>query len=191
MLARVLLGNAVVAVRSEEAVADVATRRKQFSVVLERTVRELHGVRTLDLEDVGAPRQQIISSRSFGHAVYALEDMVEAVSAQATRVAERARKDQSLAGAVHVFVHTSPHRKEDKQFNASTTVPLVRPTADTRLLASTALMGLRAIYRTVFATRSPASCLSSCSRTRFATASWISSPMALRWSTHRRAIARS
>ena len=130
--------------------ADVATLRKQFSVVLERTVRELHGVRTLGLENVSAPRQQIMSSRSFGHAVYALEDMVEAVSAQATRVADKARKDQSLAGAVHVFVHTSSFRKEDKQYSASTTVPLVRPTADTRLLTSAALMGLRAIYRDGF-----------------------------------------
>ena len=130
--------------------ADVATLRRQHSVVLERTVRELHGVRALSLEDVAAPRQQIMSSRSFGNAVYALEDMVEAVSAQATRVAEKARKDQSLAGAVHVFVHTSPHRKEDKQYSASTTVPLVRPTADTRLLAAAALMGLRTIYRDGF-----------------------------------------
>ena len=37
---------------------DIATLRRQHSVVLERTVRELHGVRTLDLDDVSAPRQQ-------------------------------------------------------------------------------------------------------------------------------------
>lgn len=87
-------------------------------------------------------------SRSFGHPVYAIEDLIEAVSAHATRVAEKARHDESLAGAVHVFVHTSPHRKQDKQYSASTTVPLVRPTADTRLLAGAALLGLRSIYRT-------------------------------------------
>lgn len=127
--------------------ADVSTLRRQFSIVLERTVRELHGVRTIDLDDVAAPRQQIMCSRSFGHPVYRLGDMIEAVSAHATRVAEKARHDQSLAAAVHVFVHTSPHRKQDKQYSASTTVPLVRPTADTRLLGAAALMGLKAIYR--------------------------------------------
>ena len=127
--------------------ADVHTLRRQFSVVLERTVMELHGVRTIELDDVAAPRQQIMCSRSFGHAVYTLEDMAEAVSAHATRVAEKARQDASLAGAVHVFAHTSAHRKQDKQYSASTTIPLVRPTADTRLLASAALLGLHAIYR--------------------------------------------
>ena len=127
--------------------ADVPTLRRQFSVVLERTVMELHGVRTIQLDDVTAARQQIMCSRSFGHPVYTLEDMIEAVSSHATRVAEKARHDQSLAGAVHVFAHTSPHRKQDKQYSASVTVPLVRPTADTRLLASAALMGLRSIYR--------------------------------------------
>ena len=136
--------------------ADVHTLRRQFSVVLERTVMELHGVRTIELDDVAAPRQQIMCSRSFGHAVYTLADMTEAVSAHATRVAEKARQDQSLAGAVHVFAHTSAHRKEDKQYSASVTIPLVRPTADTRLLASAALLGLRAIYREATATRRPA-----------------------------------
>ena len=121
--------------------ADVPTLRRQFSVVLERTVMELHGVRTIQLDDVSAARQQIMCSRSFGHPVYTLEDMIEAVSSHATRVAEKARHDQSLAGAVHVFAHTSPHRKQDKQYSASVTVPLVRPTADTRLLASAALVG--------------------------------------------------
>ena len=127
--------------------ADVHTLRRQFSVVLERTVMELHGVRTIELDDVAAPRQQMMCSRSFGRPVYAIADMIEAVSAHATRVAEKVRQDQSLAGAVHVFVHTSPHRKQDKQYSASVTVPLVRPTADTRLLASAALTGLHAIYR--------------------------------------------
>ncbi len=106
-----------------------------------------HGVRTIELDNIGAPRKQIMCSRSFGHPVYAIEDLIEAVSAHATRVAEKPRHDESLAGAVHVFVHTSPHRKQDKQYSASTTVPLVRPTADTRLLAAAALSGLRSIYR--------------------------------------------
>jgi DNA polymerase V len=63
------------------------------------------------------------------------------------RFAKKARHDKILAGAVHVFAHTSPHGKQDKQYSASVTVPLVRPTADTRLLAAAAMIGLRAIFR--------------------------------------------
>lgn len=136
--------------------ADVHTLRRQFSVVLERTVMELHGVRTIELDDIAAPRQQIMCSRSFGHPVHTLADMAEAVSAHATRVSEKARQDQSLAGAVHVFAHTSPHRKQDRQYRASTTVRLVRPTADTRLLASAALMGLSRSTARATVTRRPA-----------------------------------
>ena len=127
--------------------ADVATLRRQFSVVLERTLMELRGVRALELDDIIAPRQQIMCSRSFGHAVHAIEEMIEAVSAHTTRVAEKARADESLAGAVHVFIHTSRHRKQDKHYSASTTIQLVSPTADTLLMASAALLGLRAIFR--------------------------------------------
>jgi DNA polymerase V len=126
---------------------DTPTLRRRFSVVLERTVLELKGVRTVELDDVPAPRQQIMCSRSFGRPVTSIEDMAEAVSSHATRVSEKARKDESLAGAVHVFAHTSPHRRQDKQYSASVTVPLVRPTADTRIIAGAALNGLRAIYR--------------------------------------------
>lgn len=104
-------------------------------------------MRALVLDDVAAPRQQIMCSRSFGRAVVGLPDLAEAVSVHATRVAEQARRDGSLAGAAHVFIHTSQHRKQDRQYSASRTIPLVRPTADTRLLASAALMDLRAIYR--------------------------------------------
>lgn len=46
-----------------------------------------------------------------------------------------------------MFAHTSPHRKQDRQYSASAAVPLIRPTADTRLLAEAAILGLRAIYR--------------------------------------------
>jgi nucleotidyltransferase/DNA polymerase involved in DNA repair len=50
--------------------ADTETLRQAFSVVLERTVRELNGIACLDLEAVAPNKQQIISSRSFGAYVY-------------------------------------------------------------------------------------------------------------------------
>jgi DNA polymerase V len=52
--------------------ADAETLRSRFSVVLERTVRELRGVPCLDLEEVVPEKQQIMSSRSFGTLVYEL-----------------------------------------------------------------------------------------------------------------------
>jgi DNA polymerase V len=127
--------------------ADVASLRKQFSVVLEKTVLELRGVSCLDVDDAPAARQQIMCSRSFGAPVTALPDLVEVVSQFAARVAEKARQQQSVAAAVHVFITTSPFRRNDRQHSASVTLPLVRPSADTRLLIAGAVRALRAMHR--------------------------------------------
>ncbi|MGP2990401.1 DNA polymerase V subunit UmuC, partial [Serratia marcescens] len=43
-----------------------AAARRQFSVMLERTVRELNGIASLGLEEFAAPKEQIVCSRSFG-----------------------------------------------------------------------------------------------------------------------------
>jgi len=40
---------------------------------MEKTIRELNGVMCIELEDVKLPKQQIMSSRSFGRAVFDIE----------------------------------------------------------------------------------------------------------------------
>jgi len=49
--------------------ADIAMIRDRFGVVMERTVRELHGISCQPLEEVSADRKQIVSSRSFGKVI--------------------------------------------------------------------------------------------------------------------------
>ena len=53
--------------------------RKQFSVVLERTVRELNGDSCLPLEEVAPPKQQMMCSRSFGVAVFSLDELGQSI----------------------------------------------------------------------------------------------------------------
>jgi len=130
--------------------ADSATLRRQFSVVLEKTVHELRGVPCLDVDHEPAPQQQMMCSRSFGSAVTALPELVEVVSQFASRVAEKARQQEAAAGAVHVFITTSPFRRHDRQHSPSLTVPLVRPSADTRVIVSTAVGAVQAMFRTGF-----------------------------------------
>lgn len=64
----------------------------------------------------------------------------------ATRAAEKLRHSHQLAGAQLVFAHTSPFRPGPR-FNQSITIPLQRPTADTRALLQAAVGGLRKIYQ--------------------------------------------
>ena len=124
---------------------DTATVRRRWNVTLERTVREVQGMPCIDLDDVPAPKQQIACTRSFGRPVTELAPLMEAVSEFASRAAEKLRKQDSLAGALQVFMHTSPHRT-GPQLSRSVTVPLRRPTADSRVLAKAAADGMRFMY---------------------------------------------
>ena len=124
---------------------DAATIRRGWSVVLERTVRELQGTQCIGLDDAPAPKKEIACTRSFGHAVTELSDLRQAVTEFASRAAEKARKQHSLAGDVMVFIRTSPFRK-DPQYSRSIVVPLRRPTADTGAIVQATALGLQAIY---------------------------------------------
>ena len=124
---------------------DPATIRRRWSVVLERTVRELQGMQCIDLDDAPAPKKEIACTRSFGQAITELPPLVEAVSEFATRAAEKLRKQGSLASQLLVFAHTSPFRPGPR-FNKSVVVPLRRPTADTGKLVWAAAMGMRRMY---------------------------------------------
>ena len=127
--------------------ADVATLRRQFSVVLEKTLLELRGTPCLEVDDAPSPNQQIMCSRSFGDPVTELPALSEAVSQFASRVAEKLRGQDSLAASVQVFISTSPFRRNDRQHSPHATTPLIRPSADTRVLIAAAVRALAAIYR--------------------------------------------
>ena len=124
---------------------DTATVRGRWSVVLERTVRELQGMPCIGLDNEPEPKKEIACTRSFGRPVTDLAPLIEAVSEFAGRAAEKLRKQNSLASQILVFSHTSPHRPGPR-FHRSVVVPLRRPTADTALLVQSAVVGLRQIY---------------------------------------------
>ena len=128
---------------------DPGTVRRRWSVVLERTVRELQGQQCVSLDDQAAPKKEIAFTRSFGQPVRDIEALIEAVSAFASGTGAKLRKQHSLAGQLLVFIHTSPFRPGPK-YSRSITVPLRRPTADTNLLVAAAVAGLQAIYRPGF-----------------------------------------
>lgn len=123
-----------------------STVRSRWSVVLERTVRELQGTPCIAFEDAPADKKEIACTRSFGQPVTDLRGLEEAVTAFASRAAEKLRKQGGHATKVLVFIRTSPFR-DDKQFSESVVVPLRRPSSDTAVLVEVATLGLRAIFR--------------------------------------------
>ena len=129
---------------------DAAMVRRRWSVVLERTVRELQGQSCFGFEDAAPAKKEIACTRSFGHTVTERADLVEAVSQFASRAAEKLRKQGSKAGQVLAFIHTSAFRRDDKQYSRSVTVPLRRPTSDTSLIVQAAVHALTAAFRPGF-----------------------------------------
>ncbi|MEY2631604.1 MAG: repair protein, partial [Pseudomonadota bacterium] len=131
--------------------ADPESLRQRFSVVMERTIRELRGVSCLELEDVAPPRQQILSSRSFGRPVFELEDLEQAVVSYISLAAEKLRAQGSLAGALGVSLRTSPFLEAERRYQASCTLPLPEASSDSRNLAEWGRRILRRLYRNGYA----------------------------------------
>jgi DNA polymerase V len=128
---------------------DPAMVKRRWSVVLERTVRELQGTSCVELEHEPQAKQEIACTRSFGHPVTEQSDLAEAITEFASRAAQKLRTQSSMTGQVLCFIRTSPFR-QDAQYSRSITVPLRRPSADTAVIVAAALSGLKAIYRPGF-----------------------------------------
>jgi DNA polymerase V len=127
--------------------ADPKQIRKRFSVVQERIVWELRGQPMIALDDMSAPKQQIMVSRSFGRLTANPHDLREALRHYTARAGEKLRKQESVTSAVMVFVRTHPFRTDLPQYRNRVIVSLDRPTGDSRELIAAAVQGLRHLWR--------------------------------------------
>jgi DNA polymerase V len=131
--------------------ADPEFIRQQFSVVLERTVRELNGEACLDLESVREDKKQIISSRSFGRQIEDLPALVNAVSSFVSRAAEKLRLQNSYAGVISVEVETNRFNPDpNSKYGKRASIRLPAPTDDTLKLNHVAQWILKKIYKPGF-----------------------------------------
>lgn len=124
--------------------------RDQFSVVLERTVRELNGESCIELEEIPPTKKQIVCSRSFGVKVTQFELLREAVCEYATRATEKLRKEQQQAKVLTVFIRTSPFKDNEPQYSNSASGELRIPSCDTRDFIELANHLLKRIWKDGF-----------------------------------------
>ena len=124
--------------------------RKQFSVLMERTIRELNGESCIPLEEIAPSKKQLVCSRGFGIPVSSLSKLSEAVITYTTRVAEKLRRQRSVTAMVYIFIQTDPFKKKDRQYNPGRLIHLTNPTDDTRILINAVLTGLKSIYKPGF-----------------------------------------
>ncbi|MBS7327935.1 MAG: Y-family DNA polymerase [Oxalobacter sp.] len=119
--------------------------RSRYGVILARLVAELRGEPCLDLVEMRPPRQQILSSRSFGHLVSRLDVLENAVAYHASHVSETLRKEKSLANLIQVFLQTDRFRDDLPQHAPQVWQSFPAPTDDTLTITQTAIAGLRDI----------------------------------------------
>ena len=129
--------------------ADVDPRyiKRKFSVVLERTVRELRGQRCLGIENNAAAKKQIVVSRSFGTRVTDLKTLRPIISNFAVRASEKLRNEKQKCSQVSVFVRTSPFSDHKPQHTGYETIEFSTPTNDTRDILIAAKKALLPIFK--------------------------------------------
>lgn len=112
--------------------------RKLGTVVLERTVAELQGLRCIELQDVEPQRKGMAVTRSAGTPMTNRFMLEQAVTAHATRAAEKLRRHGLVASHITTFFHTNPHNGS-KPNSVSRSARLSPPSNATFALVEAAL----------------------------------------------------
>ncbi len=122
--------------------ADSWTLRKNFSVVIEKTARELAGTPCLELDEPDPPKQEICCSRMFGKRLKELPPIKEAVATYIMRASEKLRAQKSLCKKIRVSIRTGMFNPEEAKYANGVVVDLPYPTDDVRLLTNAAVDAL-------------------------------------------------
>jgi len=101
------------------------------TVVLERTVLELQGEPCIAFDDVEPQRKGMAVTRSAGTPMTGFDTVFQAITAHATRAAEKLRQHGLVAGTITVFFHTNRHRRDRPQYAGSRTTHIVPMSSDT------------------------------------------------------------
>lgn len=120
--------------------------RKNFSIVQEKTVRELRGERTFDSKTRPEAQKSLQISRSFGETVETLAEMEEAVSSFASTAAAKMRARKIVASGVYVYMSTSGRDPNAPRRNVGLAVNFARPTNSTPEFLSAALRLTRTLF---------------------------------------------
>jgi DNA polymerase V len=130
--------------------ADPQMLRKKFSVVVEKTARELRGTACLELEDAAPAKQEICCSRAFGKRLTDLQPIKEAVATYMMRASEKLRAQQSLCRKIRVSIRTGMFNPNEAKFANGALIELPYPTDDVRILTKAALGAVEQVFRPGF-----------------------------------------
>ncbi|MDG1184436.1 MAG: translesion error-prone DNA polymerase V subunit UmuC [SAR86 cluster bacterium] len=129
---------------------DTRLVRSKFSVVLERTVRELRGEQCLAVQNDREPKKQIIVSRSFRERTGDFNQLKPLISNFAVRAGEKLRHEGQKCSQVSVLIATSPFSKQ-AQYRGFHSIQFSNPVNDTRSILAGANQALQDCFRQGYA----------------------------------------
>ncbi|QXH55129.1 translesion error-prone DNA polymerase V subunit UmuC [Pseudomonas maumuensis] len=130
--------------------ADPRMLRDKFSVVVEKTARELAGTPCLELDEADPPKQEICCSRMFGKRLTELAPIKQAVATYTARAAEKLRAQGSVCKRMRVSIRTGMFNPDEAKYAKGAMVELPYPTNDTLLLTRAATEAVGQVYRSGF-----------------------------------------
>ncbi len=121
--------------------------RKNMGVVGEKIYLELKGISCVDLELMPSDKKSCCVSRSFSNPIETIKDLEESISTYGSRVTEKLREENLVAGSMSIFVLTNHFNKREKQYSNSIKLQLPYPSNNSIQIIKKAIEGIRQIYR--------------------------------------------
>jgi len=125
--------------------ADPHYIRKQTSINIERTIRELNGEACIALDEQPAPKKEIFVTRSFGRKTSSKEELLRHISRYAAAAAEKLRSQNSFCSSLYLFAFTSEFKPGF--YNSSKVIKLPYPTSNSTIIINHAKQGMSQLYQ--------------------------------------------
>lgn len=121
--------------------------RKNMSVVGQRTLNELKGIRCIEMEDIPPTKKNICVARGFGKLLKTKKEVNEALANYVSTIGRKLRVHKLCTSCIQVFVETNRFRTKDKQYYRSVNFQLPVATNDNLALIHYASTALSLIFK--------------------------------------------
>ena len=124
-----------------------AAVQKMMGITGVRTWKELQGVPCIEFEDGFEAKQSICVSRSFSSEIYDVRELQEQIANFASTMAEKLRKQGSVASEVAVFAYTNRFKENLPQTHSSTLISFPTPTSEQRTIVAKAVSATQELFK--------------------------------------------
>ena len=121
--------------------------QKLMGITGVRTWKELQGIPCIEFEDGFEAKQSICVSRSFSSEIYDVRELQEQIANFASTMAEKLRKQGSVASEVAVFAYTNRFKENLPQAHSSTLISFPTPTSEQRTIVAKAVAATQELFK--------------------------------------------